>query len=76
MTLEKIRKFILKFFCNFLNLFFKYRFADIFSKHMKLFLLVLNITSGVCFVWFTLLVNSFIPNSVGGYYMLLFDNMI
>uniref|UniRef100_K1QKA8 Disrupted in renal carcinoma protein 2-like protein n=1 Tax=Magallana gigas TaxID=29159 RepID=K1QKA8_MAGGI len=39
------------------------RFADVFSRHMKMFLLLLYISGTGCFVWFTLLINGTIPES-------------
>jgi len=32
---------------------------------MKFFLIALNITGAGCIVWFTVLINGFIPSSVG-----------
>lgn len=40
-----------------------FRFADVFSRHMKMFLLLLYISGTGFFVWFTLLINGTIPES-------------
>lgn len=39
------------------------RFADVFSKHIRLFLLMLYVAAGGCLVWFTFLIQGTIPNS-------------
>ncbi|XP_033742487.1 solute carrier family 49 member 4 homolog [Pecten maximus] len=39
------------------------RFADIYSKHMRLFLLVLYTGSTLAMAWFILLINGYIPES-------------
>ncbi|XP_052721868.1 solute carrier family 49 member 4 homolog isoform X1 [Crassostrea angulata] len=44
------------------------RFADVFSRHMKMFLLLLYISGTGCFVWFTLLINGTIPESTYSLY--------
>ncbi|XP_048777520.1 solute carrier family 49 member 4-like isoform X2 [Ostrea edulis] len=44
------------------------RFADVFSRHMKMFLLFLYISGTACFIWFTLLINGTIPNSTYSLY--------
>lgn len=44
------------------------KFADIFSRHMKMFLLMLYIFGSACFVWFTLLINGTIPESIYSLY--------
>ncbi|XP_061164418.1 solute carrier family 49 member 4 homolog [Saccostrea echinata] len=44
------------------------KFADVFSRHMKMFLLLLYISGSACFVWFTLLINGTIPDSTYSLY--------
>lgn len=39
------------------------RFADVYSKHMRLFLLALYIGSSLFMIWFILLINGYIPQS-------------
>lgn len=41
------------------------RFADIFNKHLRMFLICIYIGSFIGFLWFTLLVNDILPNSTG-----------
>ena len=45
------------------------RFADIFAKHMKLFLIVLYVLGGASFVWFTLLCNNVLEFSTDQLYV-------
>lgn len=44
---------------------FSSRFADMFNKHLRIFLLFMYIGSLVAFAWFTLLVNDILPKSRG-----------
>lgn len=41
------------------------RFADVFSKHIRIFLLILYVGAAGSLVWFTLLIQGTIPNSTG-----------
>ncbi|XP_052078010.1 solute carrier family 49 member 4-like [Mytilus californianus] len=45
------------------------RFADIFNKHLRMFLICIYIGSFIGFLWFTLLVNDIIPNSTVSLYV-------
>lgn len=41
------------------------RFSDIFSKHMKWFLLTLMVLAAGFYLWFTLILNGWAPNNTG-----------
>ncbi|CAG2196757.1 DIRC2 [Mytilus edulis] len=45
------------------------RFADIFNKHLRMFLICIYIGSFIGFLWFTLLVNDILPNSTVSLYV-------
>ncbi|OWF51146.1 disrupted in renal carcinoma protein 2-like [Mizuhopecten yessoensis] len=45
------------------------RFSDIFSKHMRLFLVILYIGGALAMAWFAVLVNGYIPNSTTSLYI-------
>ncbi|XP_063417712.1 solute carrier family 49 member 4-like [Mytilus trossulus] len=44
------------------------RFADIFNKHLRMFLICIYFGSFIGFLWFTLLVNDILPNSTVSLY--------
>ena len=45
--------------------FWLFRFADIFTKHMRLFLICLYIGASVMIIWFTLLIQGIIASNTG-----------
>lgn len=44
---------------------FFFRFADIFSRHHRFFLIGLYVVGGLAFLWFILLVEDILPDSEG-----------
>lgn len=45
------------------------RFSDVFTKHMRLFLVILYVGGALAMAWFTVIVNGYIPNSTTSLYI-------
>ncbi|XP_033744145.1 solute carrier family 49 member 4-like [Pecten maximus] len=45
------------------------RFSDVFTKHMRLFLVILYVGGALAMAWFTIIVNGYIPNSTTSLYV-------